>query len=86
MCEMVDPYTSRSAKMACAATMQTKNYREIHKRGYEGQIEDPYPGEKMQRTRGPVQINEQIHIQVGVEEAPKKLQVKYLQLHFIPSL
>ena len=76
MCEMVDPYTPRSAKMACAAAMKTKNEREIHKRGYEFQIEDPYPGKKLQRTIGPVQINEQIHIQVGVEDASKKLQVK----------
>ena len=48
---------------------KTKNDRENRKRGYEVQIEEHYPGEKLQSTRGPLQRNEQIHSQVGVLEA-----------------
>ena len=32
-------------------------------------IEEPYPGGKMQRTRGNIQSNEKHHIQVGVAES-----------------
>ena len=83
---MVDPSTSRSARVACASAIKTKNDREKRKRGYEGQIEEPYPGGNFQRTRGNIQRNEQIHSQVGVVESPKKMQRKYLQLHFIPYM
>ena len=37
-----------------------KNYRENRKIGYEGQIEDPYSVEKLQRERGPIKLNEKI--------------------------
>ena len=47
-----------------------KNDRENRKRGYEVQIEGPYQAEKLQNTKGHIQINEQIR----VEEAPKKTQ------------
>ena len=43
MSEMVYPYTSRSARVACEAAIE-KYYRENHKRGYEGQTEGYYPG------------------------------------------
>ena len=43
-----------------------KNDRENRKRGYEGQIEEPYLVENLQRTGGHIQRNEQIHSQVGV--------------------
>ena len=36
MCEMVEPYTSRSSWMACAADFKTKYYRENLKMVYEG--------------------------------------------------
>ena len=65
MCEMVYPSTSRSERVACAAVLK-KNDRENLNRGYEIQIEETYSLEKMQRTRGPIQRNEQIHNQVGV--------------------
>ena len=66
MCEIVDPYTSRSAQVACAASIKTKDYIENRKRGCEVQIEEPYPVGKLKSTRGPIQRNEQIHSQVGV--------------------
>ena len=63
-----------------------KNYRENQKRGYEVQIEEPYPGENWQKTRVPIQRNEQIYSQVVLVEAPKKMQEEYLQLHLIPYM
>ena len=69
MCEMVDPSTSRSARVMCVAAIYIKKQRNRN-RGYEGQIEGTYPGEKMQRTRVHIQSNDQPHIQVGVAEAP----------------
>ena len=86
MCEMIDPSTSRSARVACVADIKTKTDRENHKRGYESQIEYPYPVENFQRTRGPIQRNEKNHSQVVVAETLNKMQEKYLQLHFIPYL
>ena len=53
---------------------KNKNVWENRKRGYEGQIEDPYLVEKLQRKRGPIQSNDQIHSQVVVAEAPNKMQ------------
>ena len=70
MCDMVDTYTLRSARVSCVAAIKAKNYREKCKRGYEGQIEGPYLGGKQQRKRGHSQINDQPHSQVGVEKAP----------------
>ena len=86
MCEMVDPSTPRSVLVACTAAIKTKNNKENRKRGYEGQIEEPYLVEKFQKKIGPIKRNEQINSQVGVEEAPNKTHEKYLQLHFIPYL
>ena len=37
MCEMVDPYTSRYARLACTADIKKKG-KENRKKGYEGQI------------------------------------------------
>ena len=45
MCEMVDPYNSRSAWVVCESDTRTKNDREIRKIGYEGLIEGSYLGE-----------------------------------------
>ena len=86
MCEMIDPSTSRSARVAFVADIKIKADRENHKRGYESQIEDPYPVENFQRTRGPIQRNENNHSQVIVAETLNKMQEKYLQLHLITSL
>ena len=86
VCEIIDPYASRSALVLCAADIKPKNDWENRKRGYEGQIEEPYPVEKLQKARGSIQSNDQMHSQVGVLEAHKNIQDKYLQLHFIPSL
>ena len=74
MYEMVDTYKSRSSRVACASAKGIKNDREKYKRGYEGQIKGPYPVEKMQMTRGHIQINDQLPSQVSEEEAPKKTQ------------
>ena len=52
MCEMVDPYTTRSAQVDCSAAI--KKYRENHNRDYEGQIEVSYPVENFLSTRGPI--------------------------------
>ena len=38
MCEMVEPSTSRSELVACAAAIKTNIYRENRTRGYQGQI------------------------------------------------
>ena len=38
MYEMVEPYTSRFAQVACAAAIKTKNDIEKYKRGYEEEI------------------------------------------------
>ena len=46
VCEMVVPSNSRSARVACAEAIKTKNDRENRKIGYEGQIEGSYPVEK----------------------------------------
>ena len=62
--------TSRSARVACAAAIKTKNDAENRNRGYEVQIEGSHLGEKVQRTRGNIQSNDQPHSQVGVAEAP----------------
>ena len=83
---MVNPSTSGSAQVACAAAIKTKNDRENRKRGYEVQIDKPYPGGKMQSTRGYVQSNDQHHSQVGVVEAPNNRKGGCQQLHFIQSL
>ena len=64
MCEMVDPYTSRSAQVACAADF--KKCIENLKRGCEGQIEEPCLVVKLQSTKVPIKRIEQIHSQVGV--------------------
>ena len=55
MCKIIDPYTSSSAQVACAAAKRTKNYKENRKRGYEGQIKEPYMVETLQRKRGTIQ-------------------------------
>ena len=44
--------------------------RKNRKKGYEDQIEGPYPSEKVQRKIGHIQGNDQPHSQVGVTEAP----------------
>ena len=74
------------AQVACTAAIKTKNDRKNRNRDYESQIYEPYPVEKFQSTRGRIKRNEQNHSQVKVTEAPKKMQVKYIQLHFIPYL
>ena len=48
---MVDLPTSRYALLACALDIKTKNDRENRKRGYEVQIEGPYPGENAKGQR-----------------------------------
>ena len=68
MCEMVDPSTSRSARMAYTEDIKTKNDREKLKRGYEGQIDGSYQGLKFIMTRVTVQGADQIHRQVSMEE------------------
>ena len=73
ICEMVEPYTSRSVEVACVEAIITKYDRENHKKGYEGQIEWSYLGEKLQRAKGPAQSSDQINSQVSVAEAPKKI-------------
>ena len=73
MCEMVDPFASRSAQVACAATVN-KNDRENRKRGYEVKIEGSYLGGNFRRAREPDQRDDQIHGQVSVEESPNKTQ------------
>ena len=72
MSTMVDPYTLRSAWVACVAAIK-KNDRENRKRGYEVQIEEPIQL-KFQRTRGTIKRNDQISIKLGVLEAPNKMQ------------
>ena len=72
--------------MACAAAIKTKNDAENRNRGYEGQIEGSHLGEKVQRTRGNIQSNDQPHSQVGVAESHNNTKDEYLQLQFIPSL
>ena len=62
------------------SSYKTKNDRENRRRGYEVQIEDPYLGVNMQRTRGNIQSNDQTHSQVGVEEAPNNTKQEYLQI------
>ena len=39
MCEMFDPFASRSERVMCALAIKTKNDIENRKRGYGGQIE-----------------------------------------------
>ena len=65
---------------------KTKTDRKNRKRGYEGEIDDPLLVEIIQRTRGTFQHNEQISSQVGVSEAPTKMQEEQLQLEFIPYM
>ena len=86
---MVDPYTSRVTRVAFEGTIQTKLekiFGDNRKRSYEEQGEVFYPGKIFQMARGPAQTSNQIHNQVSVTEAPKKMQEEYLQLQFIPSL
>ena len=66
--------------------MKTNNDRENRKKYCEGQIERTYLVEKLQSTRGNIQSNKPLHIQVSMEEATKKTQEEYLKLHFIPYL
>ena len=70
MCEMVDTYTSRSAQVACATVIKTKNDNYNRNQGYDIQIEGPYLVEKLQRTRGHTQSNYQPHSHVRVVEEP----------------
>ena len=72
MCEMVDTYTSRSTRVACAEPIKAKNDRENLNRGYEVQIEGPYLVEKLQSTRGHIQISGQPRTQAIVAEASNK--------------
>ena len=65
---------------------KNKNDMENRQRGYEGQIEGSHVGEKIERTRGHTQSNDQPHSQVGVAEATNNTKEEYLQLYFIPSL
>ena len=44
MCEMVDPYNSSSALVACAEAIKTKNDRENRRRGDKVQIEGSCTG------------------------------------------
>ena len=50
------------------SSYKNKNDRENSKKGYESQIEGSYLGDKMQRTIGHIQSNDQPHSQVGVPE------------------
>ena len=84
MCEMVDPYTSRSIQVEYVAAIKTKNYRENHMIGCEVQKEGSYFGEDIQRTRVHIQRNDQHHSQLGVAEAPNNKKEEYLQLYVIP--
>ena len=70
MCEMVDPSTSRFARVLCVAYIKRRNDRGNLKRYYKGQIEGPYPSKKMHRKRDNIQRNDQPYSQVGVAEAP----------------
>ena len=45
MCEIIDPYTSRSSPVACAAAIKIN--KENRKKTYGGQIEGSYPGERL---------------------------------------
>ena len=72
--------------MAFVSAIKTKNDRENRKRGYEVQIEEPYPVEKLKIKIGHVQSNYQPHSQVSLAEAPNSMKEEYLQLRFIPSL
>ena len=74
MCEIVDPYTPRPARVACASDIKTKYYRENCKRCYEVQIEESYMGRKFQRAKEHAQSGEKNHVQVSVSEVPKKTQ------------
>ena len=65
ICEMADPYTSKSAQVAFEAAIKTKIDREECKRGYEGQIEGPYPSEK-------------IKVQEDIFKATTKLIVRWV--------
>ena len=60
--------------MACVAAIKTKNDKENRKRGYEGQIEGSYLVEKLQRTRGNIQRNDQLHSKMSVIEEPTNTQ------------
>ena len=51
MYEIVDPYTTSSAWVACAASTEKKNDRENRKKDYEGEIEGPYPGFKSAKDK-----------------------------------
>ena len=74
MCEIVYLSTLRPERVAHAAAIKTKNYRENRKRGYEVQIEGSYQGGKFQMEREPAQSGDTIHVQASVEEAPDKKQ------------
>ena len=62
---MFEQSNSRPAQVACATASKTKNDRENLKRGYEGQIEEPYPGKKT------------FKVQEGLFNAMKKFIVRW---------
>ena len=66
MCEMVDPFTSGSTRVVCAAAIKTKNYRKNHRKDYKVHIEGYYMGEKLKREGGLSKIRNKIHGQVRV--------------------
>ena len=65
---------------------ENKNERENRKIFYEGQIEKPNLGGKIQRAIGYIQRNDQPHSQVVVAQEPNNTKEEYLQLHFIKFL
>ena len=72
MCEMVDPYTSRSARVACSAAIKIQ-----HKKPQErlwGIYRRILSGGLNTKGKGTSKSRDQIHGQVVVAEAPKKIQ------------
>ena len=76
MCKNVDPYISISSRLACTSYIDTKYEKirgDVQKREKKVQIEGFRNGEISQRSRGLAQTGYQIHGQVIVSEAPKKM-------------
>ena len=87
MCELVYPHTSRTARVACARSINTEyknSHGYFHKKGNDVQVEGFNPGEIFQRERGLDQNIDQSHGQVTITEEPNNTQGGYLQLYLIP--
>ena len=86
MCEIVDPYGSRSERVKCAGSTKTTYDIGNRKRGNAFQEEGLYLGKLFERERGLTTNGEQVNAQITLTEITEKTKLEYLKLNLISYL